>query len=224
MDFNGDVCPCLINFKEFCMKKVLVLSVLMVVLSTLGFADGFVIQGQFGIGGGTTKIDGTDVTSYFTGIDDLAINLGIKAGYGPFGKVPLYAVLNFSGIGHRLYDAYNYLQFNSYMVGPGVLFYPHPLVQIGLSMGPSWVSNDTDVPGYKIYGNDGLGFAIDVSAALDIGYFWRSSSAKNFGLLVGADFFSATNKLEVSKVREVSNAFTFMMALSYRHPPKSLFK
>jgi hypothetical protein len=205
------------------MKKVFGFVILMVLLSTSVFADGFIIQGQFGIGGGTTKIDDTDVSSLFSGIDALAINLGIKAGYGPFGKVPLYAVLNFSGIGHRLYDSYNYLQFNSYMVGPGVLFYPHPIVQLGLSAGPSWITNDTDVPGYILYGNDGPGFAVDVSAFMDIGYFWRSTNAKNFGLLVGFDFFSATNKLEHSGVTEVSNAFTFATALSYRHPPESLF-
>jgi hypothetical protein len=205
------------------MKNIFGCMVLMVLLSNVVFADGFIIQGQFGIGGGTTEIDGTDVSSMFSGIDELAINLGIKAGYGPFGKVPLYAVLNFSGIGHRLYDSYNYLQFNSYIIGPGVLFYPHPMVQLGLSMGPSWISNDTDVYGYVMYGNDDPGFAVDVSAALDIGYFWRSTSAKNFGLLVGFDFFSATNKLEYSGAKEVSNVFTFTTALSYRHLPKSLF-
>ncbi|GHV94738.1 hypothetical protein AGMMS50293_10580 [Spirochaetia bacterium] len=204
------------------MKKILGFMVLMVLLSNVVFADGFTIQGQFGLGGGATKIDDIDISSLFPGVDEVAIHFGVKAGYGPFGKIPLYVVLNLSGIGYRLYDSYNYLQFNSYMVGPGVLFYPHPIVQLGLSMGPSWISNKNDL-GIVFFGNDGPGFAIDISAVLDIGYFWRSTIAKNFGLLVGFDYFSATNTLENSGVKEVSNAFTFTTALSYRHPPRSLF-
>lgn len=213
--------------------------VLLVVLSISVFADGFIIQGQYGIGGAVTDINGKDFTSNFTDYYDFSHNLGLKAGYGPFGKVPLYAVFNFSLIGYRVYDDYKHIHYNSYMAGPGVLFYPHPLVQLGFSIGPSYIFNSTVITETSelIAKDDGVGVAIDGSVAVDIGHFLRSTRAKNFGLSIGIDVFSTFSTLKYSGFtlkysgytlkesgyKEISTSFTLYMALAYRHPPKSLF-
>ena len=114
-----------------------------------------------GAGNAITEIDGEDVAdSLGSSIDDIGVDFSVKLGVGPVFNVPLYIVGDFGGIGHRLYDDYNYLQFNSYLIGPGIVFYPIPLIQIGASFGYSFVANDTDLP-VEMYDSEG-GYAGNV--------------------------------------------------------------
>jgi hypothetical protein len=141
------------------MKKLIVFGGLFVVLSLPLSAQGLYIDLGFGLGKGWTKLDGNDAMDIVdspNGSSDFALDLGLKGGWGPFGSIPLYAVLEFEMMGHRVQNVDNYVQFNSYMIGPGVLFYPVPLIQLGLSLGYSWTGNNTDFRGMYITAAQGL--------------------------------------------------------------------
>jgi hypothetical protein len=137
-----------------------------------------------------------------------------KFGYGPLGNIPIYAVLELSGMLHRIYDSSNYIQYNSYLFGPGVIYYPIPLIQLGTSLGYSWVSNQTDIPMLIMDKSDG-GVAWNISAAVDLG-------GGNHGCLIGLKYFYATNKLYILKVDQNSSMFGVFIKYAYRHKVNSL--
>jgi len=125
----------------------------------------------------------------------MAVDLSIKAGYGPFDTIPLYVVGETGGIGHRIYDRSNYIQFNSYIIGLGVIFYPVPLIQLGSSIGSSFVANQNNMSELGEMYRSKNGFAWNISAAIDIG-------KSNHGCLIGVKYFYAYNTLEVSNAVE----------------------
>jgi hypothetical protein len=151
------------------MKKVIVLGILLVVVSLSVSAQGFYFDIGFGLGKGWTNIEDIDMVDSLkdagVSVDEMAVDIGLKAGYGPFGNIPLYVIGELGGMGHRIYDSSNYMQFNSYIIGPGIIFYPMPLIQLGLSVGYSFVANQTDMP-MIMYDSKG-GFAWNISAAID---------------------------------------------------------
>jgi hypothetical protein len=194
------------------MKKGLVFVALFVCGSLALSAQGFYFDIGLGFGKAWTVVDGYDIAKELKSVDsninELAIDLGLKAGYGPFGNVPLYVVGELGGIGHRIYDSSDYIQFNSYIIGPGVIFYPIPLIQLGLSIGYSFVANQTDIPGYLLYDSKG-GFAWNISAAVDLG-------KGNHGCLIGIKYFNANNILETSNVDEKSSFIGVFVKYTYR--------
>jgi len=178
-------------------------------------AQGLYFDIGLGYGSGTTELDGEDMSDYFKSfgnIDELAVDFGFKLGYGPIaiaGSNPIYVVGVFNGIGHRLDDGRDNIQFNSYLLGPGIIVYPVDMVQLGLSVGVSWIANQTSLPGVELYDSDG-GFAWDISAAVDLG-------GENHACLLGIKYFSASNTLKVSKVKEESSAISVFVKYSFRH-------
>ena len=201
------------------MKKLIILSFIFCFVSLMTYAQGFYFDIGLGLGKGWTKVDSYDMVdelkSAGISVNEIAIDLGLKAGYGPFGNIPLYVVGEFGGIGHRIYDSFNYLQFNSYIIGPGVIFYPISFIQLGLSLGYSFVSNQTDIPGLFMY-NSKSGFAWNISAAVDLG-------KKNHGCLIGLKYFNANNKLEISNVNEKASMLGIFIKYTYRKKvPSSL--
>ena len=190
------------------MRKNLIIGTLLFVLPVLIFAQGLYFDIGFGLGSATTEIDGVDVSDVMSGSDETAVDIGFKLGYGPIAGAPVYLAGTVEGIGHRFYDASNYIQYNSYLIGPSVIFYPVPLIQIAGSIGYSFVANDTDL-GF-IMDDSKSGYAYDISAALDIG------AGKN-GFLLGVKYFSATNTLETLEVDEVSTMLGFFIKYAYRH-------
>jgi len=201
------------------MRKWVVLAFVFCFVSLTTYAQGFYFDVGLGLGKGWTKVDGYDMVdglkSAGVSVSELAFELGLKAGYGPFGNIPLYVVGEFGGFGHRIYDSTGYLQFNSYIIGPGVIFYPVSLIQLGLSMGYSFTSNQTDIPGLSIDNSKG-GFAWNISAALDFG-------KKNNGCLLGVKYFNANNKLKTSNVDEKASMFGIFIKYAYRNKvPSSL--
>ncbi|GHU57710.1 hypothetical protein FACS189444_0240 [Spirochaetia bacterium] len=193
------------------MKKILLIGLILTGLSFSVSAQGFYFDIGLGVGGATTKIDEYDVGDLFkgSGVIDLGVDLGLKAGYGPFGEVPLYIVGEFGGIGHRFQDNYNYMQFNSYIIGAGLILYPVRLLQLAGTIGYSYVANVTDVPGVIFYNSKG-GIAWDASLALDFG-------KQNHGFLLGIRYFGSTNTLEVSNAKLTSNVFTTFIKYAFRH-------
>ncbi|MCL2758751.1 MAG: outer membrane beta-barrel protein [Treponema sp.] len=181
------------------MKKTIILMALVVIVSVSVSAQGFYFDVGAGVGKGWTKIDGIDFAKEIKkegSIEETGVEFGLKAGFGPFGNIPLYVVADFSGLGHRIADSYNYIQFNSFLIGPGVIFYPIPLLQLGASVGYSWVSNITDIRGLTFYKSDS-GFAWNAYFAFDLG-------GDKTGCLVGVKYSYANNKLETSNVDQNS--------------------
>jgi hypothetical protein len=196
-------------WKESGMRKYLIIGTLLFVLPVLIFAQGLYFDIGLGLGSAVTELDGNDVADGIgTGADEMAVDIGFKLGYGPIAGIPLYIAGTVEGIGHRFYDDYNYIQFNSYLIGPSLIFYPVPLLQIAGSVGHSFVANDSDL-GIDFYDSES-GYAYDVSAALDLG-------AGKHGILLGVKYFRATNTLEVSKVEQVSTMFSLFLKYAYRH-------
>ena len=192
------------------MKKIIVLVGLLLVASLTVSAQGFYFDIGIGVGGATTRIDGEDISNIFdSSVTEVGVDLGLKAGFGPIADLPLYIVGVIGGVGHRFDDGTHHIQFNSYLIGPGVIFYPIPLIQLAGSIGLSFIANQTNIPGFLLYGNDGPGFAFDISAALDFG-------RGNHGFLLGLKYFRAVNTLEVSGVRQNSSAFTVFGRYAFR--------
>jgi hypothetical protein len=182
-------------------------------------AQGFYFDIGLGAGKGKTEINGTNVSDVLDDagkdVSEIAVDIGFKAGYGPVGGLPLYFVAELAGIGHRFQDSSNYVQFNSYSVGPGVIFYPIPLIQLGLSVGYSFVSNDTDFSFVEYMYDSKDGFAWNVSAAFDL-------RRKNHGCLVGAKYFHANNTLKTTYASEISSMFGIFIKYAYRKKAPSL--
>lgn len=197
------------------MKKSIILALFLGFAALTVSAQGFYFDIGLGLGKGWTKIDGHDVMDLGSGLDEIAADIGLKAGYGPFGTIPLYVVGELGGIGHRIYDSSNYMQFNSYIIGPGVLFYPIPLIQLGLSLGYSFISNQSDIPGLVFYDSKG-GFAWNISTAVDLG-------KGNHGCLIGIKYFNAHNTLKTSNAAENASMISIFVKYTYRHKAPSLF-
>ncbi|MDR1390348.1 MAG: hypothetical protein LBJ31_10295 [Treponema sp.] len=200
------------------MKKAVVLVILFVLISLPVSAQGFYFDIGLGFGKGWTKVEGVDMVDALNdagaGADEIAVDIGLKAGYGPFGNIPLYVVGELAGMGHRIYDSSNYIQFSSYIIGPGVIFYPIPLIQLGLSAGYSFVSNKTDMP-MTMYDSKS-GFAWNVSAAVDLG-------RRNHGCLIGLKYFNANNTLKTSNADEKASMVSIFIKYAYRKKAPSLF-
>jgi hypothetical protein len=201
------------------MKKTIFLGLFLIMVSLSVFAQGFYFDIGLGIGKGWTKIDGSDIVDELknagVNVSELSFDFGLKAGYGPFGNIPVYVVGELAGMGHRIWDSSNYMQFNSYIIGPGVIFYPVPLIQLGLSLGYSFISNQTDIPGMTMYDGKG-GFAWNISAAFDLG-------KGNHGFLLGLKYFGANNTLKVSNAEEQASMIGVFIKYAYRKKAPSLF-
>lgn len=166
---------------------------------------------DIGIGGGKAKtsFDNVDFSdSIGSSVREVGVEVGLKVGYGPFESIPLYFVGEFSGIGHRLEDDFNYIQFNSYLLGPGIVYYPLKYLQIGGSIGISAVSNQTDLP-ITLYESES-GVAGNVYAAFDLG-------KHNHGCLLGLKYSGSSNKLKVSGVKQETSLISFFIKYAYRH-------
>lgn len=191
------------------MKKILFIGMFLAVFLFSANAQGLYFDIGIGFGGAVTEIDGTDVSSEFSGsgVSEIAADLGLKAGYGPIGDMNFYIIGALGGIGHRFYNNDDYLQFNSYIIGPGVIFYPIPLIQLAGSFGFSFVSNASSLP-VSFYGSE-RGIAWDLSAALDFGQ-------GNHGFLLGLRYFGSNNTLEVSGADQTTSYFGVFIRYAFR--------
>ncbi len=188
--------------------KTIVAALLLAWGAVSASADGLYFDIGLGLGKATTEVDGQNMSDLFgSSVKENGVDLSLKAGYGPFGSVPIYVVGELGGIGHRFEDSYNYVQFNSYLVGPGVIFYPTPLFQLAASVGYSYTNNQTDLP-TTFYQSTG-GYAGNVSAAFD----WGDGDN---GLLLGLKYFFAKNTLEVSGAEENASEFSLFVKWAYR--------
>jgi len=175
------------------MKKIIISAVLMIFCSLPVFAQGLYFDIGLGFGKGKTKIDGVDYYKFVKNLgfspSQLGMEFGLKAGYGPIGDMPLYIVGEYNSISHLIYEGSNFAQFNSYILGPGVIYYPTSLIQLGTSIGFSWISNSSD------YGTSSekskSGYAYNLYGAIDLG-------GTNHGCLIGLKYSYAKNNVELT--------------------------
>jgi hypothetical protein len=195
------------------MKKVLIAGLLCVTAALSSYGIGLYLDGGIGLGSAWTTLDGKDFVEEetLTGKpSELALDLGAKIGLGPFDTIPIYIVGVLGGMGHRITYDNGYYQFNTYLLGPGVIFYPIPSLQIAASLGYSWVGNETSFADKEsMLGSKG-GFAGDISVAFDFGF-------GNHAFLGGLRFFGATNTLETTGVVQNSFLVSFFLRYAFRH-------
>jgi len=198
------------------MKKSLILVVFFICTSLAVSAQGFYFDIGLGFGKAWTIVDGDDFVKELksAGADfhEMAIDLSLKAGYGPFGTIPLYVVGEVGGIGHRIYDSSDYIQFNSYIIGPGVIFYLIHLIQLASSIGYSFVANQNNMAELGEMYKSKYGFAWNISAAIDLG-------KRNHGCLIGVKYFYTNNTLEVSNAVEQASMIGIFVKYAYRKKP-----
>jgi hypothetical protein len=117
----------------------------------------------------------------------------------------------FGGMGHRISDSNDdYYQLNTYIFGPGIIYYPIPAMQIAASLGYSWVDNETSFVDKKYMLDSKGGFAGDISIAFDLGF-------GNHAFLGGLKFFGATNTLKTTGVVQNSFLIGFFVRYAFRH-------
>jgi len=221
------------------MKKILILTAVLGFVSLTVSAQGLYFDIGGGFGKTWTQTDGADQLKMWKSafgeaykdagirinIDDvigeLAFNLEARAGYGPFGTLPLFFVVEFDWVGHNIYIQrldFSAL-YNSFLVGPGVIYYPWRLLQVGASVGYSFTADSIkSVPdGAAISMPDGAmmlkskgGFAWNVSLGVNLG--------TRYAFLVGAKYFFSVNVLEKDSLRTTSMIGFFM---KYAFRPKT---
>lgn len=190
------------------MKRSLGLVVMLVILGASLAAQGLYFDVGVGLGKASTTINGTDVSSGFSSsVKEMGVGVDLKLGYGPISGMPLYVVGTLGGVGHRFDDNSNYIQFNSYILGGGVIVYPVSMLQIAASGGYSFVKNQSDLP-VTFYDSES-GFAGEASVALDIG---KGTS----GCLIGAEYFYAKNTLKTSGAEQETSLIGIFVKYAYR--------
>jgi len=154
-----------------------------------------------GVGQGFTTIGGRDAVSG-SGITELAVDLISKAGFSLSPDMSLYGTIEISGMGHRFDDGDDYVQYNSYLIGPGIIYYIAPRLQLAGSLGYSFTGNTTSMPFIRM--DNGTGIAWSVSAGYEVG-------PRFHRMLVGARYFSAHNKLERTNQTMNSSAISIFV-------------
>ena len=160
---------------------------------------------DLGVGGASTDIDDVAVEDVICkDCSDLAVHFGFRIG----GQVSdrLWIAGEMSGLGHRFYDSDYYVQFNSYLLGPSIIFYPIDHLHLSGSLGLAWTANDTNLPRVKM--NDGSGAAISLTAAFDTGI--------HNGALIGLKLFSSSVELQSSEKDLSSVGLTFFIAYVHK--------
>jgi hypothetical protein len=154
------------------MRKAVIGIVVGLVLGAFSMVSALEFYGDagIGVGFGFTSIDGQNVKGDApSDVSDLAVELGAKFGFRLLDDMPLYGVIEVGGIGHRLQHESDWVQYNSYIIGPGVVFYPVPPVQLAASVGYSFaaiVSSNDPPMGWP---SSSAGFAWNVSAGYEFG-------------------------------------------------------
>jgi hypothetical protein len=221
--------------KEYFMKNVLIFSILLNIVIFSLDAQGLYFDIGLNIGGTWSYLNGTNVSNLYTGDDNLfGYSVGVlslKAGYGPIANIPLYVVGSFDGIAYQAYsgelgDVKNYLGCVYVGIGPGIIFYPIPLIQlagtIGIIAGGGITISGSDFVNTALprmdngdQRDEGRGVMFDVSAAVDLG-------RRNHGCLIGIKYTGALiPSMDESGDRLNSHFLSLFVKYAFRHKLKT---
>jgi hypothetical protein len=153
------------------MSVVILLCIGLSVFAQTGERErGFYIDVGLGFGGISYK---NDINNELEQADDLGydrmtISLDLSIGWAVLQK--LYIVGSLTGFGDRIYKSADYMQYNTYLIGPGVRFYPlssGKYLQLGADLGLGRMVLDSNIPGAAGTVTSDPGFGIKFSAAYD---------------------------------------------------------
>jgi hypothetical protein len=144
---------------------------------------------DFGLGFGDIsyngELDDALESAKDNGFDRVMVALDLSIGWAISQK--WYIVGSITGLGDRLYYLSDYIQLNTYLIGPGIRLYPLPsgkYLQLGVDFGMGRMVSDSNVDQV-----DGLvsepGIGVKVSAAYDF-----DSTLTGFTFLLGAEFLA----------------------------------
>ena len=178
------------------MKKII--AILILLASVNSFAIYFDIG--LGFGGASAEVDNMEVEDMCLDCDELAVLLNLRVGTKVAERVWMACAIE--GLGDRYYDSQAFIQFNTYLFGLSVIFYPIEHFHLSGSVGVAYTGNDTDLPGLYVY--DGSGWAFSLTTAYDTGI--------NTGALIGAKLFSSSVTLDESNADLSSLGFGIFIA------------
>ena len=208
------------------MKKLTVLLLLCLVVSVTAFSQGFYLDLGIGIGYFSQSIEGENIgkalKDYYSAADikyipfNFGVSVNLKSGFGPFKALPLFFVGDFyttwaamGAINDDVKKEEEWLPgIENYFIGPGVIFYPLSFLQIGASLGFAYFYGTTvfsSVDNFSLItgGNNsevsideddiwkGGGFGWHLSIGFNLG-----KREKKGGLLISADYFGSTNRIQ----------------------------
>jgi hypothetical protein len=196
------------------MKKVLLAALIFMATISSVSAIGLYFDAGIGVGPSWTLLDGDDFVDLATKSgkpDEMSLDLGLKLGAGPFDTIPIYVVGAFGNVGHRITYNNGYHQMNAFLLGPGIIFYPVPFVQVAGSLGYSFVANETSLNQTGVDDIESTsGFAGDISVAADVG-------AGNHALLLGLRFFGSATTLKDPWKTQNSIMVSMFIRYAFRH-------
>jgi hypothetical protein len=184
--------------KEFIMnkvgfKKIAFTAIPLLIMAFASSASaGFYADVGIGLGSGSDELEGENAYDELNRIssvkEEMALNYGFKLGYGPFNNTPIYIVFELDHVEYEISGDFTY-KCKSNLIGPGIVYYPTPIMQLGASFGYSALAeysmNVRNGNSSTYLYQKGSGTAWNVSAAVELGSF-----------LIGAKYFSATNDLD----------------------------
>ena len=220
------------------MRKLFILGLFFVSLSA--YAQGFYLD--IGLGMGVkqwTNIGDNDINNVLnltgSGIKSAhSAFAGLKAGYGPFDNIPLYFVLELTGVLNAVSDngenrgmGVFWNNYYSIMAGPGVIFYPFTFIQIGSSICYASTYSTSQLQVRLIYEdivsyNTGWmsGLAWNVSLAFDPGILWKG----NHSVLLGVNYYYLNNVFKQAGFNGWNSSWIgIFLKYTYRKKPASLF-
>ena len=186
------------------MKRIIIAMILTIIvvisLSAQTGKSNFYFDIGFGVGGGTTKVDGKDVADVFDKeAADVFVGLAKVGIRLPSSSMPIYLTFELSGTGNsytvnkidNMLVMCGTVQYNSYLLAPGVVVYPSPLFQLSVSLGYAYDAIATNV-NMMDTNTGGGGFGMGASAAIDLG-------KRRHGVLFGINYHMAsTEKIDTS--------------------------
>ncbi|MDC7221006.1 MAG: hypothetical protein PQJ59_13810 [Spirochaetales bacterium] len=190
------------------MKRLSILAIFTIVSLSLSAQAALYFDVGGGLGTATTKIDGEDISDSLDSDIEFAVDINAKVGVGPIANIPVYLVADLGVCRHNYYALIDY-NLVSYLIGPGLVVYPFPALQISGSAGYSWTANETSATYLTMYDSES-GYAYNVSAAFDFG-------KRNNGFLLGARYFYSNNTLETSKAEQETSMISIFAKYAYRH-------
>jgi len=175
------------------MKKWVILLIFIIVISCSVFSQGLYLDVGFGYGKARTVSGGKDILTvlktYDLDLKEIGVDWSLKIGFGIDGYIPIYVIAEYGGVGHRIFGDFKeeYVQFDSYIIGPGVIVYLARNLQIGGTIGYSYVKNQTNIEGLDLPEKKD-GKAWNVYGAFDIG-------GERRGILLGVKYFVSEDAL-----------------------------
>ncbi|MDC7222497.1 MAG: hypothetical protein PQJ60_02085 [Spirochaetales bacterium] len=187
------------------MNKIITITLFSLFLTFSLTAQSFYFDIGGGLGQSTTTLDGEELSDYFgsSSTDVYAMDVSTRIGYGPVAQLPLYVVAEVESIIHSVYIDGTTFDFTSYLIGPGVVFYPVPFIQMGASLGYSFTDNSSR--DYTMY-DSRFGYAVNCSLAVEYSTIY----------LLGLKYAYSSNTLDTLDIKQTSSQVTVFAKIVIR--------